>query len=170
MRSPGLVSNLAYIAVWAGLTVFLVLMVRKMVNRLIHALEVQSDAVHKALVAQNFMGLIQFLEDSKIREARKVVLNKLAGQQDPPSDELERDAAFLVCATYDVAGILVRHDIIPAPPFVTNWGPSIIKCHDALKPFIDSLGPERWDDFSWLREQAAAHRQPKDVTASPKVG
>ncbi len=161
MRSPGLVSNLAYIAVWAGLTVFLVFMVRKMVNRLIRALEVQSDAVHKALVAQNFMGLIRFLEDPKIREARKIVLNKVAGQQTPPSDELERDAAFLVCATYDVAGILVRHDIIPAPPFVTNWGPSIVRCHDALKPFIDSLGPERWDDFTWLRGQVDVHCVPR---------
>ena len=159
MRSPDPLYAL-YWAIWIGAALFivwrLVRQVQKTLKQMTVLMDEQVNALRVASSAQNLMSLIRFVQDPKTREARAVVLGNLEGKPESKCDDKEKAAAFLVCSSYDVAGILIRHKLVPAPPFITNWGPSIVRCHEALKTFIDSVGAERWDDFAWLRQQAGS--------------
>jgi hypothetical protein len=156
MRTP----DPLYVLVWCGLTIFLLLVFWWMVHQLQgtlrelrQSMQDQVEAVRMASAAQNLIDLIEFVEDPKTRAARRLVIEHLTEKNEIDCGDKEREAAFWVCATYDVAGILIRNKLVPASPFLMNWGGSVVKCHKALERFIDGLGPERWDDFSWLRRE-----------------
>ena len=46
----------------------------------------------------------------------------------------------MVCANYDVAGVLVLQErLVPAQPILRNWGPSIKDCFEILRPHIAEM-------------------------------
>ena len=156
MRTP----DPLYIVVWSGLTIFLLIVfwwlvrqLQRTLQQLGKSMQDHVEAVRIASAAQNLIDLIEFVEDPKTRAARRIVIEHLTEKPELNCGDKEREAAFWVCATYDVAGILIRNKLVPASPFLMNWGVSIVKCHKALEAFINSLGPERWDDFTWLRNE-----------------
>jgi len=166
MRSPTLLYVLFWILIMGGsLLVFwkLVRQLQLTLKQMSLLMEEQVSALRGASSAQNLMSLIEFVQDSKTREARRVVLEGLTGKKESECNPEQRAAAFLVCSTYDVAGILIRNKLAPAPPFVTNWGTSIVKCHKSLEGFMDSVGAERWDDFGWLRKEVEFSQSPSVV-------
>ena len=154
MRIFDLVYTLLWIILMGGSLLIFWQSVQQLQKTFRQMMEVQVNALQLASSAQNLISLIRFVQDPKTRDARGIVLASLAGKEESQCNTQEKSAAFLVCSSYDVAGILIRHNLVPAPPFITNWGPSIVKCHEALKTFIDSVGSERWDDFAWLRREA----------------
>ena len=125
----------------------------------------QLRAMRSASVAQNILATVNFLQAPEVREARRAVRRTLRGKALNDWHEAEERAATLVCSTYDVAGILIRLGLVPAEPFVDNWGPSIRDCHELLEPFIREMqrpehsGPRYWNDFDWLYKEVLTAQQ-----------
>lgn len=117
----------------------------------------QLKAMQKASLSQNVLTLIDFLQKPGLPEARKELI-EVSGEKHPDSwDKDERTRAERVCATYDIAGILIQQGIVPKEIIVDNWGDSIKKCYNAASKLIKEVREERgvdyWDDFEWLAEQ-----------------
>ena len=125
----------------------------------LRTMQKQLAASKDASVAQNILALINFLQTEDVRASRTVVRKDLRSIPMDKWNKQQVEDASRVCATYDVAAILIREGLVPAKPFVENWGPSIRECFVTLRPFISSMqssqnsGPEYWNDFEWLYEQ-----------------
>jgi hypothetical protein len=113
----------------------------------------QLRASRAAATGQNILALVNFLQDPYVREARTIVRGKLkdkASYMDWTRED--KHAADIVCSTYDVAAILIFQErLVPAKPFVENWGASIRDCFEVLGPHIQEMqkhsGSAYWDDF-----------------------
>jgi hypothetical protein len=130
--------------------------------RQLRTMQCQLTATRESSVAQNILAVVNFLQAEDVRAARTIVRRQLRSKPMNEWSEQEREAASRVCATYDVAAVLLREKLVPLGPFVENWGPSIADCHQILLPFIEKMqeptksGPNYWDDFGWLYAQVAA--------------
>lgn len=119
----------------------------------------QLASTRDASVAQNMLAVVNFLQVEDVRAARTVVRQELRSIPMSEWSSKQREAASRVCATYDVAAVLLREGLVPLRPFADNWGPSIKDCYQILLPFIESMqlpqnsGPRYWNDFGWLHEQ-----------------
>ena len=99
-------------------------------------------------------------KDEDTRQARTKVI-KVLSKKKPDSfsewSEEEKRCADKVCATYDIAAILIRMGFADKKIFTDNWGTSIRKCYLALEQRIKyrrSTSDQRyWDDFEWLYNQ-----------------
>lgn len=122
----------------------------------------QLITMRDAAKGQNILALVNFLQDKPVRDARTTVIETLA--EIPMSvwikNEKYKEDASTVCSTYEVAAVIIRLGLVPPEPFVDDWGPSIIKCYEKLKPFIQEMqkpenaGAGYWDDFESLYNQA----------------
>lgn len=119
----------------------------------------QLEASDSAAKGQNFIALMNFLQDEEVRDARRFVITKLSSK--PLSDWTEEDGqiAARVCSTYDMAGLLAREGLIPQAPLVNSWKSGIEKCYEVLTPYIIVMqkknGPSYWAGFDWLYEQCS---------------
>lgn len=117
----------------------------------------QLRAMRESATGQNILSLVQLLQAPDVRQARETVRKHLKGKPlEQWSEDEKRDAA-VVCATYDVASILIfQQRLVPPEPFVTNWGASIIDCYDVCLPYVKAMqmpensGPNYWNDFAQL--------------------
>ncbi|MCI0579166.1 MAG: hypothetical protein L0332_07005 [Chloroflexi bacterium] len=125
----------------------------------------QLRTMQKASDAENFLALINFVQASEVREARFQVrrhISKLQRDQWSANDE---EAASLVASTFDIAGMLIRHGLVPPKPFLDNWGPTIVACYEVLGGYIQELrqpdksGPNYWKDYDWPYEQAKMNKR-----------
>lgn len=127
----------------------------------------QLRATQRGATGQNILSLVTFLQAQYVREARTTVRAQLKAKPYTVWTEKEKREAGLVCSTYDVAGILIfQQRLVPADPFISNWGPSIRNCYEICKEHIaemqkpENSGPEYWNDFAVLyhaaTQQAAA--------------
>ena len=118
----------------------------------------QLAAMRHASIGQSVLALIPFLQTPSLREARGVLI-KLREKPYSLWTSSEKENAERACAAYDIAGILVRNNIIPKKLIVDNWGDSITKCHLAAKEYLESTraarGGDYWDDFEWLAAEAS---------------
>ena len=120
----------------------------------------QLKAMRSASTAQNILALVNFLQAVEVREARLEVRTTLKQKELKLWDKEDERRASLVCATYDLAAILMRSGLVPTEVFIQNWAASIKDCHDVCEPFIRRMQrlPENsnmgyWDNFDWLYEQ-----------------
>jgi hypothetical protein len=124
------------------------------------AMQGQLETARSASTAQHVLALATFLQAEHVRDAREQVRVRLGSKAFLDWDHDDRRHASRVCSTYDVAAIVIRMGLVPAEPFVHNWGPSIIACYKIAKPLIDELqreensGKTYWDDLDWLYKQA----------------
>lgn len=104
--------------------------------------------------AQNLLALVGLLQAQHVREAREHVLTKLKTKPLSEWSAEDRRLASTVCATYDVAGIILKSGLVRPEPIIDSWGPSLVRCHELLATFIQSVRVEMdsryWDDFEWL--------------------
>ena len=118
----------------------------------------QLEVSKSAATSQNLIALVNFLQDEKTQDARRVVIRILSSKAIANWTKEEERAAAKVCSTYDIAGISIREGLIPSAPIVNNWGASIKKCYKILQPYIWEMkkrnGPSYWDDFGWLEGKA----------------
>lgn len=115
----------------------------------------QVKVMRETSQANAAISLVRFLQEPDVRKARATVRG-LAPTKDwihawSPD---EQSAASLVCSSYDVAGILITHQLVLAAPLITNWGPSLAACFDACEPFIQDMrqssGPTYWSNFETI--------------------
>jgi hypothetical protein len=110
--------------------------------------------------AQSGLSLVAFLQAPEVRAARHVVREVLSSKAVADWTSEERQCVSLVAANYDVAAALIRAGLAPIELIAANWGASIMRCHQVLKPFIDEQrsrsggNPMYWSNFEWLNAQA----------------
>jgi hypothetical protein len=118
----------------------------------------QLDAFRDVNEAQKILSLANFLQVPETRSARSRVRRDLGGKAYDKWTIGEKDAASAVCASYDLAAVLIRKDYIPREVFIETWEASITNCFETLKPFINDMqensGKHYWDDFEWIYHQA----------------
>lgn len=117
----------------------------------------QLRVMQHAAVGQNILSVVNFLQATYVRDARTTVRRRLKGKALADWTDDEKRDASLVCSTYDVAAILIfQQRLVPAEPFITNWGPSIKDSYETCQPFITEMqkiensGPHYWNDFAQL--------------------
>jgi hypothetical protein len=139
--------------------------------RQLRTMQRQLGESRNAAVGQNILNLASFLQTQDVRSARDLTRNDLRSKDWHQWSDSERRAASMVCATYDLAAVVMRFGLVPPEPFIRNWGPSIRDCYGILRPFIKEMqklensGPEYWDDFDWLYEQAVGDKRQLNATA-----
>ena len=125
----------------------------------LRTMQKQLASSRDASVAQNILAVVSFLQAEDVRAARTIVRQDLRSLPMQEWNGKQCEAASRVCATYDVAAVLLREGLVPLGPFADNWGPSIRDCYRILLPYIASMqspqnsGPRYWNDFAWLHEQ-----------------
>ncbi len=128
--------------------------------RQLKAMMAQLEVARQSSTAQNLISLINYLQAESVRHARTFVLTELESKPVEKWSEKDREAASIVCSTYNTAAILLQMGIIPNEPFLENWGVSIQKCYGILGPFIELMqqpdegGPLYWKNFKPLAEEA----------------
>lgn len=128
------------------------------------AQEESREALRKTVYANTFKAARDILQEETVRKARGLVIQELQGKLVDQWNAQERDAAEIVCHTYDTVGIMVRHDMLPAAYIIDSWGHSLIETWKILKPLAEKYREERctpdfYDDYEYLAEQANAKAQ-----------
>jgi hypothetical protein len=99
------------------------------------------------------------LQSVEIRRARHVVGEIAIAKKDFGQwTDTEYEAVRTASSTYDVAGMLVRAEMVDRSIILSNWGPSIRVTYSVAAPMIAArrrhFGSETyWDDFEWLAKQ-----------------
>lgn len=136
-------------------------------NRALTASFEQISVIHKQIgqgrrgaELESLLAMIQFLQDTRAREDRRVLIN-LKSEPFENWSPSEIDSAERVCQAYDITAILIREGLLPEEPIILNWGHSIRLCLNAALPMLLKYRTERgetfWDDFSWLAAKVPAH-------------
>jgi hypothetical protein len=108
------------------------------------------------------LALTNFLQAEDVREARRVVIQKLKDRHFSGWNDDEKRSAAKVCSSYGTAGIVLETNLVAPEPIIDNWGPSIRRCHQILEAFIqdfqlpENSGPTYWADFDRLNTLAEA--------------
>jgi hypothetical protein len=119
----------------------------------------------------HLITLIGFLSKTELSEARHRVLHSLKDKPLTAWDQEDRAAAKRVCSSYDLAGLLVKNQVINGAVFITSWGESVRHQYLILKPYLDQpvvstlTGCEYWADFSWLNDEVLKSRRNQRVLA-----
>jgi len=127
----------------------------------IRAMVAQIAATQEATRVQSALALIDFLQSTTVRDARRHVREVLSKKDLSGWTEADKRIASDVCANYDVAASLLRAKLAPTNLIIANWGPSIKHCHEVLAPYVLEVRnkpgghPEYWSNFDWLRNQIA---------------
>ncbi len=114
-----------------------------------------------------FINLIQVLQKEDIREARRILIEKVAKKEYKDWSLDERKQSERVCHTYDTAGIMSSKKHIDGKLVVANWHDSITKCWEAAKPMIMEHRKERgkdfWDNFEELYNEAVKYEKNRKI-------
>ncbi len=137
------------------------------------AMQRQVETARNAAVGQNLLALSNFLQGEDVREARRIVITKLADRGFKDWSEEEKRAAAKVCSSYGTAGVVLETGLVPPEPLIENWGPSISRCYAILRDFIKDLqspeknGPGYWAVFDRLHANVGLRSKPPALGADP---
>lgn len=107
--------------------------------------------------AENMLHALSVLRDPEFRTAVMVVRNRLKGRGVESWESGDAMHVLLVCSTYNLLGLLIKHQVVPAQVFLEHWGSSVIDCWEALDDFIglrQRANPLYCADFGWLYEES----------------
>lgn len=127
----------------------------------------QIREARRATLGQSFLGIVGMVQTQEVRDARGRVF-RLKGKAlgDLGADDVAD--IELVCASYDVFGILCRNKLLPARIVVDSWGDSIMRAWEVCEPHVAKVrasrgAPEFWNDFEWLDKKAKSHRWLRNI-------
>lgn len=137
-------------------------------------LEDQIKESRSAIWAASFLEAVKWLQDEKIREARRKVFE--LGDFDKGLSDWsaeDRKQAEIVCHSYDVVGMMVRWNMVPMEIIVDSWADSIRRLWPICEPLVlerrrKQKAPEFWDDFQWLAVQAEDFDRNRSVYAEKR--
>lgn len=135
---------------------------RRELARSAHAQEESHRVLRDTLHAQTFGVAVGILQSEATRQARRKVLDRYANENFKSVSSLPqeaREAAEIVCHTYDSVGLMVRHGLIPANHIAFPYSDSLRKCWRILEPLVAEYrrgrgAPTLWLGFQELAQQA----------------
>jgi hypothetical protein len=133
---------------------------RRELQRSATAQENLQKAQQKAINAQAYKVAVDVLQAESVVRSRGIVFSHLANKPMANWTDEEFAAAETVCRTYDVVGIMVKHDMLPVEVITDSWGTSLRQAWPILNPLItkhrvDRDAPKFWDNFEMLAIDAA---------------
>ena len=145
----------------AGLLITVVINYRQF--RIMNA---QLDEVRSSTAAQHILTLLGFIESDEIRAALNLVFTTLHKQHFSKWTEQEQQAVSKLCSSFSTAGAILQSGLVPLEPLIVGWGPSLRRCYQILKPFVQEMqkpenaGPQYWSGLDWLHDRIVeAERQ-----------
>jgi hypothetical protein len=124
----------------------------------------QTRELKRATHAQAYFTALEYLQNDKVRFARKKLM-EFGGKPLHSWLEPEKWTAEKVCQSFDSVAIMVRHGMLPKELIIENWMDSLIRCWAAAEQLVNDYrkirGPEYWDDFEWLANEARKRRKKK---------
>lgn len=127
----------------------------------------------RASIGKNTIDLINMLQAQHVRVARTYVIQKISTPF-PFGDFQAEEAAATVVAAYDIAAILIREKHVDRRVFVDDFGPSVIKCYDALEEFIkkrqEQAGPRYWNDIGELARECKKLHSAQGINSTSWTG
>lgn len=127
--------------------------------RQLRLLSAQLQRMQDSTKAQSALALVEHLQSPDTRAARSAVRGVLSKKAVADWTSDERSSAALVVSNYDVAAALIKSGVAPFDLIADNWGPSIVHCHEILKPFVAEVRSRPggcqsyWSNFDWLADQ-----------------
>src|SRR5262249_43199729 len=138
----------------AGLLITVVINYRQF--RIMNA---QLDEVRSSTAAQHILTLLGFIESDEIRAALNLVFTTLHKQHFSKWTEEEQQAVSKLCSSFSTAGTILQSGLVPLEPLIVGWGPSVRRCYQILKPFVQEMqkpenaGPQYWSGLDWLHDR-----------------
>lgn len=131
--------------------------------RAARAQEESREALRRTIYANAFKSAMDILQETRVRVARRFVLQHLRGVDIRQWDDNFRNYAETVCHTYDTVGIMIRHGMLPVEYIADSWGDSLRRTWQILQPFVEHYRkqretPEYWADYERLVQEAEKFR------------
>jgi hypothetical protein len=131
---------------------------REELARAATAQEQSQRALVASMHSQVFKAARDTLQSEDVRQARRQVITRhLAGNLN--TNGADREAAEIVCHTYNFVGQMVRYELLPREYIVDSWADSIRKSWSAVSPLVGKYRrerdfPDHWSDFEYLAKLA----------------
>ncbi len=129
-----------------------------LVAAIIAILELWQITKSNKLIA--FLELIKYIQDEKVREARRVLIGELGVKNKDYKkwSEAEKEQVEIACHAYNFAGLMADHNLIKKDFVARGWRDSIIKCWSTAEPKImddrKKRGGNFLDKFKMLYDKA----------------
>lgn len=127
--------------------------------------------VEKSSMASNLLTVAKFLQNEEFQRAKNTLADQdslLLSQEPSLWPETYRRAARTICSCYDILGLMIKNEVVSTKPILENWGRSILHFHNVLERFVEQeqnkIGPDYWNDFTWLAEKVRDHSWSKVPT------
>lgn len=174
---PAGINFLTLLVLWLTLCAY-----HKQIGVLKSQVEVAQDdasTLRRSVDFQTNMSFALYLQSDEILSARRHVVVDLAkrpftdwGGSASGADRLQ---ASRVCSSYDLMGTAIKQGLIDGRFFLPHWGPSIVRCHEILAPYIADIREQekaerrrpRWTSFDWLYGQARSQFEYGHNTEQP---
>jgi hypothetical protein len=122
------------------------------------------EAFSKSAYAAAFKTASDILQSAQARDARRIVITGVQNPNFKEWTQAQKNAAEIVCHTYDQVGILVRYGLLPAEYIADSWGDSLRKCWNSCKPMVLAYREQRgsfefWDDFEFLALESTKYHK-----------
>lgn len=176
MESAAVLYILTAILAVCAASLFVSLFLHRSSQLQLRSVQEQLEIGRESRRSQNMLHTLGMLRDQDFRSAVMVVRNRMKGK---PVEEWEAGDVFhvlLVCSTYNMVGLLVKHDLVPQQLFLEHWGGSVIETYEALSEFIEKRqvkSPLFCADFQWLYvhcRQTRYSEAPSREMPRPKQG
>lgn len=135
----------------------------------------QLDLARESQRSENLLRAVAMLRDQDFRAALMVVRNRLRGRPVENWEAADSFHVLLVCSTYNLVALMIKHRLLDQSLFVEHWGASVVDSYEALHGFIarrQERNPLYCADYAWLYQQckgAAASEAPSREMPMPTV-
>jgi hypothetical protein len=121
---------------------------------------VTAAIAYRQIKAFGALELVKFMQQDTIRNARLHVRNKLANKPFSQWDDDDKQKASTVCSSFDLMGFLLRKKLAPRKAYIRLYAATVQRLHHNLADYLayerspTQNGPDFWNCFTWLDEQA----------------
>lgn len=121
---------------------------------------IAASIAYRQVKAFGALELVKFMQQDNVRTARWHVRTKLAGKALNTWTDDDKMKAATVCSSFDLMGFLLRKKLAPRKAYIKLYAATIQRMHANLAEYLayersaSQNGPEFWNCFTWLNEQA----------------
>jgi hypothetical protein len=115
---------------------------------------------YRQVKAFGALELVKFMQQENVRTARWHVRTELAGKPLAEWTGDDKVKAATVCSSFDLMGFLLRKKLAPRKAYIKLYAATIQRTHNNLAEYLaherssSQNGPEFWNCFNWLNDEA----------------
>jgi uncharacterized membrane protein len=123
-------------------------------------LRAQLEEARRSANTESFLKAVDRLQGEDVRKSRELIFRLSIDEKKPFNQwtEDERKGAEIGCQSFDVVGMMIRGDMVPAELILRSWHTIIKKSWRGAESLINARrekdGEKFWCDFEWLYNEA----------------